>query len=699
MAGVDVGTAYLQVVPSARGFADRLRADIGGGMESAGRSAGTSASKGFGGAFKAGVAGVIAGLGLEKLLSGAIGFAKDSIGEAREAQKVGALTAQVIKTTGGAAKISAAQVGDLATAISNKTGVDDEAIQSGANLLLTFKNVKNEVGKGANIFDRATAAAADLSAAGFGDMATTSKQLGKALNDPLKGITALSRSGVTFTAQQKKQIETLVASGKTLEAQKIILGEVESQVGGAAAASSTAGEKMAVAWGNFKEGIGTSLLPFLDKAQNLITTRFLPGLQGVIDILFKGDFTKGFRDAFKLEEDSGAVDFLFKIRDGFKGLVGGVRAFGAAWKANDGDVTSSGFAGFMEKAANAAHKVFDYLKTALPPIWESAKKLWPSIKEIGKQLAAASATGGVSTFGLLKAALEALPGVLNTIAPLLEDVAKWMGENKDVVAALVVALGSGVATFRVITTVVKAYTAIQALLNVVMAANPIGLLVIAIAALVAGIIYVATQTTFFQDTWKVMTDAIGEAWRWVWNSIIAPVIRWILEGFAKMTEGIASFLRGLSNIPGFGWAKTAADKLDGAAKKAHELADGIKDIPAKKAVTVTMSVEARATALALKAMAISSTGSVTAKLADIADRRAGGGPVSARQPVWVGDNPDGSLNRTSELWVPDRPGTILNQRQLAAMGVGGGMTVHNTFNTPTSPDAVAEAIGWKFRGA
>src|SRR5690606_34628428 len=130
---------------------------------------------------------------------------------------------QIIKSTGGAAKVSADQVGSLATAISNKSGMDDEAIQSGANLLLTFKNVRNEAGKGANIFDRATQAATDLSAAGFGDMAGQSKMLGKALNDPIKGISALSRSGVTFTEGQKDQIKTMVESGDLLGAQKLML--------------------------------------------------------------------------------------------------------------------------------------------------------------------------------------------------------------------------------------------------------------------------------------------------------------------------------------------------------------------------------------------------------------------------------------------------------------------------------------------
>jgi hypothetical protein len=51
---------------------------------------------------------------------------------------------------------SAKQVGNLATAISNKVGIDDEAIQSGQNLLLTFKNIRNEAGKGNDIFNQTT---------------------------------------------------------------------------------------------------------------------------------------------------------------------------------------------------------------------------------------------------------------------------------------------------------------------------------------------------------------------------------------------------------------------------------------------------------------------------------------------------------------------------------------------------------------
>src|SRR5689334_21215437 len=120
----------------------------------------------------------------------AVSFLKDAVSEAQEARKVSALTAQVIKTTGGAAKVTTKQVGDLAEAISNKTGIDDEAIQSASNLLLTFTNVRNEVGKGNDVFSQATQIATDMGVALGNEPKAAAIQLGKALNDPIKGVTA-----------------------------------------------------------------------------------------------------------------------------------------------------------------------------------------------------------------------------------------------------------------------------------------------------------------------------------------------------------------------------------------------------------------------------------------------------------------------------------------------------------------------------
>jgi hypothetical protein len=192
-------------------------------------------------------------------------FFRGVIEEGEEAAKVSAQTEQVIRSTGGAAKVSAGGVGELAEALSRKTGMDDEAIQSGANLLLTFTSIRNEAGRGNDVFDRAVGLAQDMSVAFGTDLSSSSIQLGKALNDPVKGISALSRAGVQFTDQQKEQIRTLVESGRALDAQKIILAELETQVGGSAAAQATSLEKLRVTYGNLQETVAARVLPVVNR--------------------------------------------------------------------------------------------------------------------------------------------------------------------------------------------------------------------------------------------------------------------------------------------------------------------------------------------------------------------------------------------------------------------------------------------------
>jgi hypothetical protein len=170
-------------------------------------------------------------------------FGKSAIDQAREAQKVAGQTEAVIKSTGGAAKVTAGQVADLADALSMKAGIDDEAIQSGENMLLTFRNIRNEAGKGNKIFDQATKASLDLSVAMGKDLTSSSLMVGKALNDPIAGMTALGRAGVQLTDQQKANITSMVEQGDTMGAQKVILRELNAEFKGSAAAQATAGEK------------------------------------------------------------------------------------------------------------------------------------------------------------------------------------------------------------------------------------------------------------------------------------------------------------------------------------------------------------------------------------------------------------------------------------------------------------------------
>jgi hypothetical protein len=159
-----------------------------------------------------------------------------AVNEFTQMTQIGATTVQLIKATGGAANVTAEQVDALSKNTLRLTGVDDELVKAGANVLLTFRNIRNEVGQGNDVFNRAARDAADISAVFRTDLRGSALQLGKALQDPVRGVTALRRSGITLSQSQRDLITALVKSGAVLSAQKIILGEVERQVGGAAEA-------------------------------------------------------------------------------------------------------------------------------------------------------------------------------------------------------------------------------------------------------------------------------------------------------------------------------------------------------------------------------------------------------------------------------------------------------------------------------
>jgi len=191
-----------------------------------------SATSSLGGLGK--MAGFVAGAAA---LGGLVATVKVGIDEFMGAEKVTAQTNAVLKSTGGVAKVTADQITDLAGSLMRKSGIDDEAIQSGQNLLLTFTQIRNETGKGNDIFNQATRAMTDLSVAMGQDMKSSAILVGKALNDPIKGVGALSKAGVQFTADQKETIKTMVESGNVMGAQKMILKELETQFGGSAEAA------------------------------------------------------------------------------------------------------------------------------------------------------------------------------------------------------------------------------------------------------------------------------------------------------------------------------------------------------------------------------------------------------------------------------------------------------------------------------
>jgi hypothetical protein len=432
--------------------------------------------KAFGGAFSGAFKGIVAGLGAVFAAAEVVEFLKDAVAEQREAIRVGNLTNAVLKSTGGVARVTAQQIGDLANAQSVKLGVDDELIQSGENLLLTFTRVHNEAGKGNDIFNQATAAIDDMTAAmNNGEITSeglkaSTIQVGKALNDPIKGMTALSKVGVTFTAQQKEQIENFVKSGNIMGAQKVILAELTTEFGGAGAAASDPAKKAEVAWKNFQEQIGGYVMPILARLGAFFTGVLLPVIQNRV---------------IPFVQMAGA-------------------AFVAAFR--EGDVTSSGFVGVLER-----------LGGILGMVWRQAQAFWT-----GMTSGAGRGSGELQQLGAIVRdyvvpAISALVGWLSQTIGWLTGGSTWAGLFRSAIAgaagAILIAVG-----------VIKVITAAQWLWNVAMSANPIGIIIVAIGALVAGVIYAYTHFKAFRDIVDAVWHGIVAVALWAWNNVLKPTI-------------------------------------------------------------------------------------------------------------------------------------------------------------------------------
>ena len=307
--------------------------------------------------------------------------------------------------------------------------------------------------------------------------------------------------------------------------------------------------------------------------------------------------------------------------------------------------------GFAEQEGKAAEGQLQILKETFGDLQEEVgSKLLPVLTElVGVGLRVIEWVRGniplIATMG----------GVLTAMA-----AAVALG-NLQMAIAAAGSFPAYLASTNLVKVATAAWTGVQWAMNAALTANPIGLVVVAIAALVAAIVVAYRESETFRNIVQTALDGVYSAWQWLWNEGIAPVIRFILNGFANITEGIARMLDGLGNIPGFEWAKTAADKMNGAAAAARSMAAGINDIPDRKTVTVTLD------------------GQITAKAQSILTAKSGGTlntRVFARggyaAPGWaiVGEEGPELVNFSN----PARVYTAGDTRAMLSGGGGGGLS-------------------------
>lgn len=221
------------------------------------------------------MASVAAAVSISKVLQ-TIGQA---VTEARDAVAAQRLLQSQLAATGNAAGISADNLKRIAGELQQISNIGDDAIIQNLTVpLTTFKQISGDV------FERTQKAILDMNSVlgdpnNPGSLRSMAVQVGKALNDPILGLTALRRVGVSFSDSQMDVIKNLTETNRLAEAQAMILTELESEFGGAATSTINSSIQMKNAWGDYLEALGVQTLPILDGV-NLAFANFFTIMAG-----------------------------------------------------------------------------------------------------------------------------------------------------------------------------------------------------------------------------------------------------------------------------------------------------------------------------------------------------------------------------------------------------------------------------------
>lgn len=199
-------------------------------------------------------------------------FFNSTVSEFAEFERRINRTDQLFATTEGSARVTTAEINNFADALGDAALTSQEEVLRASNALQTFREISGDT------FFRTLTAAQDLSEVLGSDLQGATIQLAKALEDPILGLTALRRSGVSFTEEQREMVKSLVETGDLLEAQNIILSQVEGQLGGAGVAA-------AQGFAGAVDTLGENLNDFNRTAGETAATVFTPLVNGAAEVL------------------------------------------------------------------------------------------------------------------------------------------------------------------------------------------------------------------------------------------------------------------------------------------------------------------------------------------------------------------------------------------------------------------------------
>ena len=262
-----------------------------------------------------------------------------------------------------------------ASAFQDASTFGDEDILNYQSVLLTFGNVTGDV------FTDATQLGLDMSAKLGTDLQSTAIQLGKALNDPVTGMTALTRSGVSFSDEQKDMVKTMVDAGDIAGAQALILGELENQFGGTAEAMAQTGTGQAKqamnSLGDAGETIGAFLIPVVSQ---------LAGWLKTLSTWFQNLSPEAKEWVVRIAAIAAAIGPLLivggKLIKGFQAISGAFKAMSSLMAANPWILLIAAVVALVVIIV----KNWDTIKAALSAAWnwikDTAGAIWDGITAI-----------------------------------------------------------------------------------------------------------------------------------------------------------------------------------------------------------------------------------------------------------------------------------------------------------------------------
>nr|DAT93637.1 MAG TPA: tail tape measure protein [Caudoviricetes sp.] len=577
----EIAQAYVQLIPSARGITGKIQSILNPEASAAGQSAGQSLGSSLVGVMTK----VIAAAGIGKALSAAIseGAAlQQSLGGIEtlfkgSADKVKGYANEAYKTTGLSANAYMENVTGFSASLLQSLGGDTNKAAETANMaMIDMSDNANKMGTSMESIQMAYQGFAkqnytmlDNLKLGYGG---TKQEMQRLLADAekLTGVKYdINNLSDVYSAIHAIQ-ENLDITGTTAkEAASTFSGSFESMK---AAAQNVLG----------KLALGENILPSLHALLKTTSTFLFDNFLPMVGNIFSGlglVLTEGISQiASQLFGDvfgSAVYSQLSRVTGIFQTFFDMI--FGSLSKQDNIDILT--MLGFSEGAANQIVNIADNIRVTFKNIGVVAGNVASIVVDfVGDLLGIKDGEQGVNLLGI---AFESISGFIRGASESLGKFTSWLKDSPlalDVLKSAVVGITSAWAGYKAVMTVIKGIEAIRnatlaitnglmlaqfvrtgaltaaeaanaaatmgasgafSIFNAVLAANPIGLIVTAVAALVAALIWFFTQTETGQQIWSSFVDWIKQAWQGIADFFV-NLWSGISEGASTLWDGVVA---------------------------------------------------------------------------------------------------------------------------------------------------------------